>query len=113
MKVGYVGKPVPGVECRIGDGGEILVKSPGQMLGYFKMPEKTAEDTTADGFFHTGDCGAIDADGRLRVTGRVQEMFNNTKGKYVAPEPTDNRHRPPPNADDARVTAPDRPPQLR
>src|SRR3546814_17954238 len=74
MKVGYVGKPVPGVECRIGDGGEILVKSPGQMLGYFKMPETTAEDTTDDGFFHTGDCGEIDADGRLRVTGRVKDL---------------------------------------
>src|SRR3546814_8523333 len=79
MKVGYVGKPVPGVECRIGDGGEILVKSPGQMLGYFKMPEKTAEDTTDDGFFHTGDCGEIDDDGRLRVTGRVKELFKTSK----------------------------------
>src|SRR3546814_11400120 len=61
------------------------------MLGYFKMPEKTAEDTTDDGFFHTGDCGEIDADGRLRVTGRVKELFKTSKGKYVAPAPNENR----------------------
>src|SRR3546814_1818695 len=109
MKVGYVGKPVPGVECRIGDGGEILVKRPGQMLGYFKMPEKTAEDTTDDGFFHTGDCGEIDADGRLRVTGRVKELFKTSKDKYVAPAPIENRLSTHPKVEAVCVTGPGEP----
>ena len=89
-KVGTVGRTSPGVECRIADNGEILVKSPGQMLGYYKLPEQTAESMTADGFFKTGDMGEIDGDGRLRITGRVKELFKTSKGKYVAPVPIEN-----------------------
>jgi long-chain acyl-CoA synthetase len=90
-RVGYVGPPNPGVECRIGDNGEILVKSPGQMLGYYKAPEITAESYTADGFFKTGDMGEVDAQNRLRITGRVKEQFKTSKGKYVAPVPIENK----------------------
>ena len=90
-RLGYVGNANPGVECKIGDNGEVLVKSPGQMLGYYKNPEKTAEDMTPDGFFKTGDMGEIDEQGRLRITGRVKELFKTSKGKYVAPVPIENR----------------------
>ena len=90
-RIGYVGPPNPGVECRIGDNGEILVKSPAQMMGYFKAPEATAESYTADGFFKTGDMGEIDEQGRLRITGRVKELFKTAKGKYVAPVPIENK----------------------
>lgn len=87
VRVGYVGSTVPGVSCRIADDGEILVKSPGQMLGYYKDPEKTAAEMTDDGYFRTGDRGEIDELGRLRITGRVKELFKTGKGKYVAPAP--------------------------
>ncbi len=90
-RIGYVGHAQVGVECRIGENGEILVKSPAQMAGYFKEPEKTAECYTPDGFFKTGDMGEIDAEGRLRITGRVKELFKTSKGKYVAPVPIENK----------------------
>jgi long-chain acyl-CoA synthetase len=90
-RVGYVGPTNLGVSCRIGDNGEILVKSPAQMLGYYKEPEKTAECYTEDGFFKTGDMGEIDEQGRLRITGRVKELFKTSKGKYVAPVPIENK----------------------
>ncbi|MCY1348873.1 Long-chain-fatty-acid--CoA ligase FadD15 [compost metagenome] len=87
VRVGYVGAAIPGVECRIGEGNEILVKSPAQMLGYFKQPELTGESYTEDGLFRTGDRGELDEQGRLRITGRVKELFKTAKGKYVAPVP--------------------------
>lgn len=91
VRVGYVGASVPGVQCRIGKDGEILVKSPGQMLGYYRQPELTRESYTEDGFFHTGDRGELDERGRLRITGRVKELFKTAKGKYVAPVPIEAR----------------------
>ncbi|WP_166359630.1 AMP-binding protein [Pseudomonas akapageensis] len=91
VRVGYVGAAIPGVECRIGDNNEILVKSPAQMLGYYKRPELTAESYTADGLFRTGDRGELDEQGRLRITGRVKELFKTAKGKYVAPVPIEAR----------------------
>ncbi|OZB20629.1 MAG: AMP-binding acetyl-CoA synthetase [Marinobacter sp. 34-60-7] len=90
-KVGTVGMANPGVEHRIGEGGEVQVKSPGQMLGYYKNPEKTLEDLTDDGFLKTGDMGEIDSDGCLRITGRVKDLFKTSKGKYVVPVPIENR----------------------
>jgi long-subunit acyl-CoA synthetase (AMP-forming) len=90
VRPGYVGSPVPGVQQRISEDGEILVKSPGNMTGYYKMPEKTAEDFTEDGFFKTGDMGEIDEKGRLKITGRIKELFKTSKGKYVAPAPIEN-----------------------
>lgn len=90
-RVGYVGQSNPGVDTKIGDNGEVLVKSPGMMMGYFKQPEKTAEDITEDGYLKTGDMGEIDAEGRLRITGRIKELFKTSKGKYVVPVPIENK----------------------
>ncbi len=91
-RVGYVGHANTGVECKIDpDSGEVLVKSPAQMLGYYKQPEVTAECYTEDGFFKTGDMGEIDEQGRLKITGRVKDLFKTSKGKYVAPVPIENK----------------------
>ncbi|MGB2248868.1 MAG: AMP-binding protein [Alcanivorax sediminis] len=90
QQIGWVGTPNDGVECRIAENGEIMVRSLGNMKGYYKMPEKTAEDLTDDGWLHTGDKGQIDAKGRLKITGRVKEIFKTEKGKYVAPVPIEN-----------------------
>jgi long-chain acyl-CoA synthetase len=91
VKVGTVGTACKGVECKLSEEGEILVKSPGNMLGYYKAPELTAEMLTKDGFLRTGDRGVIDDDGHLRITGRVKELFKTSKGKYVAPAPIENK----------------------
>lgn len=87
VRIGYVGAALPGVECRIAEDGEILVRSMGQMLGYYRQPELTAECYTEDGLFRTGDRGELDDAGRLRITGRVKDLFKTAKGKYVAPVP--------------------------
>ncbi|MFT4978459.1 MAG: long-chain acyl-CoA synthetase [Myxococcota bacterium] len=89
-RAGYIGHTYPSVDCKLSDEGEILVKSPGTMLGYYKDPERTAEAFTADGYLRTGDRGEIDSDGRLKITGRVKELFKTSKGKYVAPAPIEN-----------------------
>jgi long-subunit acyl-CoA synthetase (AMP-forming) len=89
-RVGYVGSPMPGVDVKISDEGEILIKSPGNMMGYYKQPEMTAECYTEDGYFKTGDRGERDSEGRLKITGRVKELFKTSKGKYVAPVPIEN-----------------------
>lgn len=91
MRIGYVGRPGPGVLSRIAENGELEVKSPSQMLGYYKLPQKTADEMTADGYFRTGDRGEYDAQGRLRITGRVKELFKTSKGKYIAPAPIENK----------------------
>ncbi len=90
VRVGYVGRPQEGAEQRITDEGEVHVKSPGTMLGYFKAKELTDEMIGADGFLRTGDRGEIDELGRLKITGRVKELFKTSKGKYVAPTPIEN-----------------------
>lgn len=87
---GWVGVPMPGVQCRISPEGEILIKSPGQCSGYFKDPELTRASFTDDGFFRTGDLGEQRPDGMLRITGRAKELFKTAKGKYVAPAPIEN-----------------------
>jgi long-subunit acyl-CoA synthetase (AMP-forming) len=87
---GCVGLPLPGVEVRISEEGEVLLKSPGQMLGYYKQPELDDQVFTPDGFFHTGDKGERDANGLLKLTGRVKELFKTSKGKYIAPAPIEN-----------------------
>lgn len=88
---GRVGRPNPGVQTRLAEDGEILVKSPGQMAGYYKAPELTAESFTEDGYFKTGDLGAYDEQGLLQLTGRKKELFKTAKGKYVAPAPIEGR----------------------
>ena len=88
---GYVGQPNDSVQVRVAEDGEILIKSPGTMMGYYKQPELNAEAFTADGFFHAGDLGEYDAEGRLKLTGCKKELFTTAKGKYVAPAPIENR----------------------
>lgn len=90
IRVGYVGKDQPGVTTRISEIGEIEIKSPTSMMGYYKNDEATKEVFTEDGFFKTGDRGEIDPEGRLRITGRVKEIFKTSKGKYVAPAPIES-----------------------
>ncbi len=90
-KVGYVGEPLPGVQHRISEIGEIEVNSPANMMGYYKDEEKTKESFTEDGFLLTGDKGEIDGQGRLKITGRIKEIFKTSKGKYVAPAPIENK----------------------
>ncbi|MVW77238.1 AMP-binding protein [Pseudomonas xionganensis] len=86
VRFGTVGKPMPGNELRIADNGEILLRCPSLMLGYYLDPEKTAE-TITDGWLHTGDKGEVDAEGYLKITGRVKDIFKTSKGKYIAPAP--------------------------
>lgn len=89
---GTVGKPYEGVEVRLDpSNGEIQMRSPGLMLGYFKEPELTKQTFTDDGWLHTGDKGQLDAEGNLRITGRVKDLFKTSKGKYVAPAPIEDR----------------------
>ncbi|MBP0903333.1 AMP-dependent synthetase/ligase [Mariniflexile gromovii] len=90
FRVGTVGKIIDNVEVKIAEDGEILVKGPNVMLGYFKDPEKTAEVMTGD-YFHTGDIGEFDADGFLKITDRKKEMFKTSGGKYVAPALIENQ----------------------
>lgn len=105
--VGRVGTPNEGVECRLGDGGEIQVKSLGNMAGYYLEPDLTAEAFTEDGWLRTGDVGHIDELGRLKITGRVKEIFKTEKGKYVAPAPIENRLVSLPGVEQACVVGPD------
>jgi long-subunit acyl-CoA synthetase (AMP-forming) len=84
-----VGPACPGYEVKIADNGEILSRGPATALGYYNNPEKTAE-TFVDGWVHTGDKGWFDDNGNLHITGRVQDTFKTSKGKYVAPVPIEN-----------------------
>jgi len=94
-RVGYVGHPHTGAECKIDeDNGEILVKGPGTMMGYFKNEEATNETITIENgerWVRTGDKGEIDSKGRLKITGRTKEIFKTSKGKYVAPAPIEGK----------------------
>lgn len=87
---GYVGVPLEGVDVRISDDGEIQIKSPGTMVGYYKAPELTQEAFTEDGYFKTGDRGERKPNGLLKITGRVKEIFKTAKGKYIAPAKIEN-----------------------
>jgi long-chain acyl-CoA synthetase len=84
FRSGTVGKIIADVTVKIAENGEILVKGPNIMMGYYKDPIKTAE-VLKDGYFHTGDKGSFDADGFLKITGRTKEMFKTSGGKYVVP----------------------------
>jgi long-chain acyl-CoA synthetase len=90
-EVGYVGLPYDNVQVRILEDGEIQIKSPGQMMGYYKRPDLDAEVFTADGYFKTGDQGERRPDGQLKITGRIKELFKTGKGKYVAPAPIESK----------------------
>lgn len=86
-KHGTVGKPFKGLTVKISEEGEIRVKSPSNTIGYYKEPGLTAELFDAEGFLRTGDKGEIDAEGFLKITGRVKDQFKTDKGKYVSPTP--------------------------
>lgn len=89
---GTVGPPHGQVQCRIDPAnGEIQCKTPWDMLGYYKEPELTRKSLSEDGWLLTGDKGAIDAQGRLKITGRVKDLFKTAKGKYVAPAPIEDK----------------------
>lgn len=90
FKVGTVGKAIDNVEIKIAEDGEILIKGPNVMQGYYKDPEKTAEVMTGD-YFHTGDKGELDKEGFLRITGRKKEIFKTSGGKYIAPTLLENQ----------------------
>ena len=91
-QTGTVGPPYDGVEARIdSETGEIQMRSPALMQGYYKEPAVTRDAFTADGWLRTGDKGRIDAQGRLHITGRVKDLFKTSKGKYVAPAPIEDK----------------------
>ncbi len=84
-KFGTVGPALPGSEVKLGDGDEVLIRGPHVMDGYHNLPEETAKTLDAEGWLHTGDKGALDADGFLTITGRIKELFKTSGGKYIAP----------------------------
>jgi long-chain acyl-CoA synthetase len=92
QRPGTVGYPYDGVQSRLDpETDEIQVTSPGTMLGYYREPEQTRNAFTPDGWLRTGDKGVLDAEGGLRISGRVKDIFKTGKGKYVAPAPIEDR----------------------
>jgi long-chain acyl-CoA synthetase len=87
---GPCGHYLPRRAAPLEEDGEVLIKSPGTLVGYYKRPDLDAEVFTDDGFFRTGDLGEIGPDGQLKLTGRKKELFKTGKGKYVAPAPIEN-----------------------
>ncbi len=91
IKFGTVGPVLRGVTVKIAADGEILCKGPNVMMGYYKDPEQTREAIDEEGWFHTGDLGHIEPEGQLKITGRKKEMFKTSFGKYVSPQPIEDK----------------------
>ena len=103
IRIGMVGKLLKDVEVKIAPDGEIMAKGPNIMQGYYKQPELTAEVLEPDGWFHTGDIGELDKDNYLKITDRKKEMFKTSGGKYIAPQPMENKYKESPIIDQVIV----------
>ncbi len=109
VRVGWVGRPLPGTGVRVSDEGELLVRGPHVFDGYWQEPDATAACVDPEGWLHTGDLGEIDADGSVRVTGRTREIIVTAGGKNVVPGPLEEAVRAHPLVDHCLVVGDERP----